>query len=107
MNEHDANVRNWYRDYLDLFSKLDNDMIENAKRRYPEMAKTWRDIFKPEIEEWIMEDRNITTRNNLFKYVQEGAMSIDYASQQANLSTDDFVEGMRKAGFNVPQETLV
>lgn len=107
MNEHDDNVRNWYRDYLDLFSKLDNDMIENAKRRYPEMAKTWRDIFKPEIDEWIREDRDITTRNNLFKYVQEGDMPIDRAAKRAGMSVSEFEENMRKAGFNVPQETLV
>ena len=71
------------------------------------MAKTWRDIFKPEIEEWIMEGRADEKRINLFKYVQDGVMPIDYVAQQANLSTDDFVKSMRKAGFNVPQETLV
>ena len=89
---------NWYRDYWNLFSKLDNDMIEKAKRRYPDMAKTWRDIFKPEIDEWIADN----TLTNLFKYVQAGVMPIDYAARQANLSTDDFVKGMQKAGFNVP-----
>ena len=89
--------------YLDLFSKLDNDMIENAKRRYPDMAKTWRDIFKPEIDEWMANN----TLTNLFKYVQNGDMSIVSAARNADMSVAEFEESMRKAGFNVPQETLV
>lgn len=49
----DQKLIGWYRDFLEMFSKLDSEMMEKAKRRFPEMAKTWRDIFKPEIDEWI------------------------------------------------------
>ena len=103
LNERNVNVINWYRDYLDLFSKLDTEMIEDAKRRYPEMAKTWRDIFKPEIDEWMADN----TLTNLFTYVQDGDMPIDRAARRAGMSVAEFEESMRKAGFNVPQETLV
>lgn len=107
LKETDADVIGWYRDYLDLFSKLDNEMIEEAKRRYPEIAKTWREIFKTEIEEWIGDAVSDSTRTNLFAYVQEGGMSIDFASEKAGMSTADFADSMKKAGYKVPQKTPV
>lgn len=71
------------------------------------MARTWRDIFRPEIDEWIKEDRDITTRNNLFTYVQDGDMPLDRAARRAGMSVAEFEESMRNAGFNVLQRTLV
>ena len=73
------------------------------------MARTWRDIFgvDEEINTAVANAVNNNTRTNLFTYVQDGAMSIDYAARQANLSTAEFEEYMRNAGFNVPQSTLV
>ena len=44
--ETDQDMRGFYRDFLSLLSKLDHDVIEEAKRRDPEMAKTWMDIFR-------------------------------------------------------------
>ncbi len=35
----------WYRDYLKLFSRLYEDMHEEAKRRVSDMAKDYRDVF--------------------------------------------------------------
>ena len=105
LSEKDSDVIGWYRDYLDLFSKLDNEVIEDVKRRYPEMARTWRDIFKPEIDEWINDDR----RTNLFTYVQNGDMSLPNAARNAGMSVSEFEDNMRNAGFTVPprQTTLV
>ena len=40
---------------------------------------------------------------NLFTYVQDGAMAIDYAAKQANLSTEQFQAEMADRGFRVPQ----
>lgn len=81
-------------------------MIEEAKRRYPEMAKTWREIFKPEIDEWIGHAVNTavdsSTRTNLFTYVQNGTMTLDNAAKNAGVSTADFACSMRKAGYKIP-----
>lgn len=105
-NTTDQKLIGFYRDFLDLFSKLDSDMIEEAKRRYPEMAKTWREIFKPEIDEWIGHAVNTavdsSTRTNLFTYVQNGTMTLDNAAKNAGVSTADFACSMRKAGYKVP-----
>lgn len=73
------------------------------------MARTWRDIFgiDEEIHTAVTNAVNNDRRTNLFTYVQDGAMTIDYAARQANLSTAEFEENMRNAGFSVPQSTLV
>lgn len=71
------------------------------------MAKTWRDIFKPEIDEWIGNAVDNTTRTNLYTYVQDGDMALDRAAKRAGMSTADFAESMRNAGYKVPQEVLV
>ena len=61
------------------------------------MAKTWRDIFGVDDE---IEER---TRTNLYIYVQDGAMAIDYAAKQAKVSTDQFRTEMASNGYKVPQ----
>ncbi len=49
-HETDESLIRWYRDYLELFSRLDGDMLEEAKRRDPDMAKDWREIFGFDVE---------------------------------------------------------
>ena len=111
------NATRWYRDFLDLFSKLDNEVLEEAKRRTSEMGKTLVDIFRPEIEQWANERAEEIANEraekwkaqthlfDLYTYVQEGGMSIEYASQKANQSRNEFLESMEKAGFRMPQPT--
>ena len=48
--ETDENVRKWYRDYLELFSRLDSETLEEAKRRDPDMARDYREIFGFDVE---------------------------------------------------------
>ena len=101
--ETDSFTLDQYRAFFEMLAKLDSDQVAEAKRRFPEMAKTWRDVFKPEIDEWIQEDREITTRNNLFLYVSEGGMPVDYAAKRAGLSPDVFTTKMQEAGYSLPQ----
>jgi hypothetical protein len=49
--EHDAAMKMAYKDLLDLLSKVDAGVVEEAKRRYPEMGKTLMQIMEPEIRE--------------------------------------------------------
>ena len=98
----DAGLIGWFRDFLDLFSRLDSEMVEEIKRRDPDMARTWRDIFEvdQEINRAVTtaraDERANTTRINLFTYVQDGAMAIDYAARQANMTTDQFRQQMEE-----------
>ena len=50
-NQTDPAGKNCYRDLLRLLSKVDRKTMEEAKRRYPEMAEAWMEIFAPEIRE--------------------------------------------------------
>ena len=101
----------WYRDFMEQLSKLDSEAIEEAKRRFPEMAKTWRDIFKPEIDEWIGDAVNTAvysnTRTIYFESVQDGEIRIDYAARKSGVSVADFTDSMRKAGYKIPSRELV
>ena len=64
-NETDERIRSWYRDYLELFSRLDRDTLEEAKRRNPDMAKTWREVFEfdKELKEREKETKLLDIKN--------------------------------------------
>ena len=64
-NEKSERRRGWYRDYLELFSKLDSDTLEEAKRRNPDMAKTWREVFEfdKELKEREKETKLLDIKN--------------------------------------------
>ena len=66
------------------------------------MSKTLMEIMEPEINERV----NNTTRTNLYDYVQDGGMTIDYAARRAGISTDQFRTEMTAHGYQLPQETL-
>ena len=107
----DQTLLGWYRDFMEQLSKLDSEAIEEARRRFPEMAKTWREIFKPEIDEWIGDAVNTAVNNNTrtiyFESVQDGEMRIDYAARKSGVSVADFTDSMRKAGYKIPQRELM
>ena len=75
------------------------------------MGKTLMQIMQPEINVVVndavttarADEHEKTTRTNLYLYVQDGAMNIDYAAKQANLSTSDFSTAMTNAGYKLPQ----
>ena len=94
----DTDLIGWFRDFLDLFSRLDSETVEEMKRRDPDMARTWRDIFgvDAEINTAVNTAVSNTTRTNLYTYVQDGAMAIDYAARQANMTTDQFRQQMEE-----------
>ena len=63
------------------------------------MGEKWMQIFKPEIDDH--------DKQQLFIYVQDGAMSIEYAAGRANQSVADFSTEMEKKGYKVPAKMLV
>ena len=67
------------------------------------MARTIFDIFKPEIDEEINNAVTADRTANLFTYVQEGGMTVDFAAKKADLSVADFIASMKEAGYKVPE----
>ena len=67
------------------------------------MASILMDVLKPEIDERVSN----ATRTNLYIYVQDGAMTIDYAAKQAKVSADQFLTEMASHGYTVPQAQTV
>ena len=96
---------------MEQLSKLDSEAIEETRRRFPEIAKTWRKIFKPEIDEWIGDAVNAAVNNNTriiyFESVPDSEMRIDYAVRKSGVSVADFTDSMRKAGYKIPQRELM
>ena len=103
--ETDPEMRALLRDFLEMLAKLDDEVLEEAKRRNPEMARTWRDIFEvdQEINAAVTAARADERRTNLYTYVQEGGMRIDFAAQEAGISVDQFRTEMTNHGYKVPE----
>ena len=87
-NESDPVIKQFLRDYLEMLSEMDRDVVNEAKGRDPEMAKAWREIFG------VDEEIENTTRTNLYLYVQNGTMTVDNAAKNAGISTEEFRTGM-------------
>ena len=105
--ETDPAIREFLRDYLDKLSDLNKEIVEKAKGRDPKMAKAWMDIFEPEIDERVNTAVDNTTRTNLYDYVQDGGMTIDYAARRAGITTDQFRTEMTAHGYHLPQAQTV
>ena len=87
-------ILEYYHSYFEMLNKIDSPAMKEFKRRNPDMSKSILDLFREEIDEEI--------RNNLFSYVQDGAMLLDYAAKRANMTPELFADEMRKAGYTVP-----
>ena len=98
----DSDLIGWFRDFLDLFSRLDSETVEEMKRRDPDMARTWRDIFgvDAEVDAAVSsaraDERANTTRTIYFSLVQDGDLTIDRAAQKSGMTTDQFRQQMEE-----------
>ena len=95
-NESDPVIKQFLRDYLEMLSEMDRDVVNEAKGRDPEMAKAWREIFgvDEEINTAVSSARADERRTNLYLYVQNGTMTVDNAARNAGISTEEFQSGM-------------
>ena len=90
----ESEVSSFVRAYADGVSKVDSDLMEELKGRYPEMSKTLMEIMEPEINERVSTAVSNDRRANLYLYVQNGTMTVDNAAKNAGISTDEFRSGM-------------
>ena len=105
--ETDSFVIEQYRAFFTMLSQLDSEQMDEARRRFPNMAKTWRDIFHKEIDEWIQEAVTVavsdTHKKDLFLYVSKGFVPVDYAAEHTGMSPELFSQKMKEAGYSLPQ----
>lgn len=84
---------------------IDENTREKAKE-WMKMTQIGR-MFEQEKQEAVNNAVNNavieSTLSNLFKYVNAGGMSLDFAAQQANMSVEDFTKAMEEHGYFVPQ----
>ena len=73
-----------------------------VKRRRMRMTQIGR-MFEQEKQEAVNNAVIENTQSNLFKYVNAGGMSLDFAAQQANMSVEDFTKAMEEHGYRLPQ----
>lgn len=67
------------------------EMIQEDK----EMSSIFLDVLKPEIDD--------IRKKDLFEYVQDGGMSVEFASKKAGMSVEDFRREMEEKGYKEPQ----
>ena len=108
--ENDQNMMDRLHRILDLVEKKNPGTVADKIEEMKTMKSVFMDVLKPEIDERVNTAVTTavdnTTRTNLFIYVQDGAMNLDYAARQANLSISDFSNAMASAGYTVPQSAL-
>ena len=63
------------------------------------MASIFFDVFKPEIDEHDHK-RDL---NNLFEFVQDGGMSLEFAARRSNMTQEEFRAEMVRNGYREPQ----
>ena len=93
----DTSEKEHYRIILDLIETKNPEIMEKI-RRDNDMARSWLEILKPDLDE-INKERD---KNNLFIYVQDGIMPVEYAASRMNMPAEKFAQEMKNAGFKVP-----
>ena len=80
---------------------IDENTREKAKEwmRMTQIGK----MFEQEKQEAVNDAVSNAVNNILFEQVNEGVVTVDYASKKANLSVADFTKAMEEHGYRVPQ----
>ena len=97
----DTSEKEHYRIILDLIETKNPETMEKI-RRDNDMARSWLEILKPDLDEINKERDKERDKNNLFIYVQDGMMPVGYAAGRMNMSAEKFAQEMKNAGFKVP-----
>ena len=77
-----------------IFTRMKEDNMKGALR----------EIMMDEIIAAEEKAAEQATTNNLYKYVSDGVMPIDYAAKERGLSPDVFIRNMKSAGYTLPQQ---
>ena len=110
MKEHgnDKEIASFVKAFGDGVSKVDSDLMEEIKGRYPEMGKTLMQIMQPEIDVVVKDavdtavttaradEHEKTTRTIYFTLVQDGDLTLERAAQKIGISVDQFQTQMNE-----------
>ena len=88
---------------LDLAETKNPGSVADLIKEDKEMASIFMQVLKPEIDEEINDAVDNATRINLYNYVQNGGMTIDFAAEQAGIPAAQFVQEMESHGYHMPQ----
>ena len=106
-NATDQSTRDRLRGLLGIVEEKHTGMVRSKIEEDEKMRDALSDMFwdylKPQRDAEINTAVEDTTRTNLYIYVQDGAMAIDYAARQANMTADQFRAEMTNSGYTVPQ----
>ena len=97
----DMSEKEHYRIILDLIESKNPETMGKI-RRDNDMARSWLEILKPDLTEREKERDKERDKNNLFIYVQDGIMPVEYAASRMNMPAEKFAQEMKNAGFKVP-----
>ena len=75
---------------MEFVEKKNPGILRRAIGGDEDMASILMDVLEPEINERMRNDR----RTNLYNYVQKGGMTIEFAANEAGISTEEFRSGM-------------
>ena len=97
----DMSEKEHYRIILDLIESKNPETMGKI-RRDNDMARSWLEILKPDLTVRDKERDKERDKNNLFIYVQDGIMPVEYAASRMNMPAEKFAQEMKNAGFKVP-----
>ena len=96
----DQPTRDHLRGLLGIVEEKHTGMVWNKIEEDEKMRDVFWEYFKPqreaEVNTAVSNARADERRTNLYTYVQEGGMSIDFAARKANLTTDQFRQQMEE-----------
>ena len=84
-------------------AEANKEIFEKLKEE-DKMTGVLRDIMKDDFAKERREGAEQATTNNLYKYVSDGVMPVDYAAKERGISRDVFISNMRSAGYHLPQQ---
>ena len=105
--EVDPEKKDRYARLLNLIGVKNPTVFEEVLRRHSEMEDYLMNLLQPRIEKEKADERENTTRTIYFTLVQDGDLTIERAAQKSGMSTNDFSESMKSAGFKLPKATTV
>lgn len=102
--EHDQNMMDRLHRILDLVEKKNPGTVADKIEEMKTMKSVFMDVLKPEIDVVVndavttarADERENTTRTNLYIYVQNGTMTLTNAATNAGLTVDQFQTQMNE-----------
>ena len=105
--ETDASMQNYYREFLNFVGQKNPQTFEEVIGVDKAMEDYLMHVLRKRIDQEKAHAVQIATQKNtmvnLYEYVQDGGMTVDFAAKKARQERSAFLANMRRAGFSVPE----